>query len=97
MEVLHQRCAGIDVHRDGVVACARVVHGGEATSIGGKGWFMQPTILDGVSNEMRVAREEIFGPIASVIRVKDYEEALSVAAKTKKGETTEATRGNHNS
>ncbi|HEY7216291.1 MAG TPA: aldehyde dehydrogenase family protein [Thermoanaerobaculia bacterium] len=58
---------------------ARVVHGGEAASIGGKGWFMQPTILDGVSNDMKVAREEIFGPVLAVIPFKEVEEAVQLA------------------
>ncbi len=41
------------------------------------GFFMGPTILDNVSGEMRVAREEIFGPVLSVVRVKDLDEAIS--------------------
>jgi aldehyde dehydrogenase (NAD+) len=58
---------------------ARVVHGGEPVSIGGKGWFMEPTILDGVSNEMTVAREEIFGPVLSVIPFRDAGNAVELA------------------
>ena len=46
---------------------ARVAHGGEPATVGGKGWFMQPTVLDGVNNDMTVAREEIFGPVVVVI------------------------------
>src|SRR6185369_7557772 len=46
---------------------ARVVAGGAAADVGGKGWFMQPTILDGVGNDMVIAREEIFGPVLAVI------------------------------
>jgi malonate-semialdehyde dehydrogenase (acetylating)/methylmalonate-semialdehyde dehydrogenase len=41
-----------------------------------EGFFMGPTILDGVTGEMRVAREEIFGPVLSVVRVKDLDEAV---------------------
>jgi aldehyde dehydrogenase (NAD+) len=44
-----------------------------------KGMFVEPTIFDHVKPAMRVAQEEIFGPVLSVIRVKDYEEALRVA------------------
>src|SRR5882757_8192126 len=48
---------------------ARVVTGGEAARGGGldKGYFLKPTILDNVRNDMRVAREEIFGPVTSVL------------------------------
>ncbi len=41
-----------------------------------KGFFMGPTILDHVSGEMRVAREEIFGPVLSVVRVGNFDEAI---------------------
>ena len=44
-----------------------------------KGLFVAPTIFDHVNSKMRIAQEEIFGPVLSVIRVKDYEEALQVA------------------
>ncbi len=43
------------------------------------GYFFQPTILAGVSNSMRVAREEIFGPVVSVIKFRDDEEAVAIA------------------
>jgi acyl-CoA reductase-like NAD-dependent aldehyde dehydrogenase len=58
---------------------ARVAWGGEPADVGGKGWFMQPTILDGVSNEMLVAREEIFGPVLAVIPFADVQEAVEMA------------------
>ncbi len=44
-----------------------------------KGFFIQPTIFDRVTPDMRIAREEIFGPVLSVLRVKDFDEALLVA------------------
>ena len=43
---------------------------------------LQPALFTGVDNRMKIAREEIFGPVAAVIRVKDYDEALSVANDT---------------
>jgi len=43
------------------------------------GWFVEPTVFDRVTRDMRIAREEIFGPVLSVLRVKDFEEAMSVA------------------
>ncbi|GAO21502.1 aldehyde dehydrogenase DhaS [Alicycliphilus sp. B1] len=51
---------------------------GEAPECG-KGWFVQPTIFTGVRNEMRIAQEEVFGPVLSVIRFKDEEDALRIA------------------
>lgn len=43
------------------------------------GWFVEPTVFDRVTPEMRIAREEIFGPVLSVLRVKNFEEAMAVA------------------
>jgi (Z)-2-((N-methylformamido)methylene)-5-hydroxybutyrolactone dehydrogenase len=43
------------------------------------GWFYPPTVLDGVTNTMEVAREELFGPVLSVIRFTDEDEALTIA------------------
>ena len=51
----------------------------------GNGYFMHPAIFAGASNQMRVSREEIFGPMASVIKVADYDEALAVANDTEFG------------
>jgi len=58
---------------------ARVVAGGERQPVGGKGWFVQATVLDGVDNSMRVAQEEIFGPVLSVIRFDDLDDAVRKA------------------
>jgi len=49
------------------------------------GFYLQPALFVGVDNAMRIAREEIFGPVAAVIRVMDYEEALAVANDTPYG------------
>lgn len=46
------------------------------------GFYLSPTLFTETTNTMRINREEIFGPVASVIRVKDYEEALHVANDT---------------
>lgn len=56
---------------------ARCVLGGER--LARIGWFVQPTIFTGVTNQMRIAREEVFGPILSVIRFKDEADALRIA------------------
>jgi aldehyde dehydrogenase (NAD+) len=50
-----------------------------------KGYFVRPTVFDHVTPNMRVAREEIFGPVLSVLRVKDFEEALAVANDSEYG------------
>ncbi|HET9808612.1 MAG TPA: L-glutamate gamma-semialdehyde dehydrogenase, partial [Candidatus Limnocylindria bacterium] len=51
------------------------------------GYFVEPTIIAGVAPKARVAQEEIFGPVLSVIRVKDFDEALAVANGTAYGLT----------
>ncbi|MEY9590881.1 acyl-CoA reductase-like NAD-dependent aldehyde dehydrogenase [Bradyrhizobium yuanmingense] len=61
---------------------AKLVAGGELLKRELPGFYLAPALLTHVSNEMRVAREEIFGPIATVIRVKDYDEALELANDT---------------
>lgn len=43
------------------------------------GYFIEPTVFDHVTPDMRIAREEIFGPVLSILRVKDFEEAMIVA------------------
>ena len=50
-----------------------------------KGYFYQPTIFDKVDNRMKIAQEEIFGPVLSVIPFKTPEEALSIANDTMYG------------
>jgi acyl-CoA reductase-like NAD-dependent aldehyde dehydrogenase len=64
---------------------AEVVAGGERDSSLGDGYFVQPTVFTGVRNDMRIAREEIFGPVAAVIEVEDVDEAVSVANDTMYG------------
>ncbi|MEK7879019.1 MAG: aldehyde dehydrogenase family protein [candidate division NC10 bacterium] len=57
---------------------AKLVTGGGRAKIGnGKGYFIEPTIFDGVSNSMKIAREEIFGPVLSVIPFKDFETGVA--------------------
>src|SRR6266480_1293026 len=50
-----------------------------------KGYFVKPTVFDRVTPDMRIAREEIFGPVLSVMRVKDFEQAMEVANDTEYG------------
>jgi (Z)-2-((N-methylformamido)methylene)-5-hydroxybutyrolactone dehydrogenase len=60
---------------------ARLVTGGEAATTGdlAGGYFIQPTIFDNVRNSMRIAREEVFGPVLSVIAFDTEEEAIAIA------------------
>lgn len=66
---------------------AKMVCGGERASGDGldKGYFVKPTVFDFVTPEMRIAREEIFGPVLSVLRVKNFDEALQVANDSEYG------------
>jgi aldehyde dehydrogenase (NAD+) len=69
----------------GVDEGARLVHGGEQLTRATKGYYMAPAIFADTTPAMRINREEIFGPIAAVIRAKDYEEALAIANDTPYG------------
>jgi aldehyde dehydrogenase (NAD+) len=64
---------------------AEVAAGGGLAQDAGNGHYLRPTLLTGVRNEMRVAQEEIFGPVAGVIRVDGFDEALAVANDTNFG------------
>jgi acyl-CoA reductase-like NAD-dependent aldehyde dehydrogenase len=56
-----------------------VLGGGKATRPEcGDGWFVEPTIFTGVKNSMRIAQEEVFGPVLSVIPFKDEDEAVAI-------------------
>lgn len=58
---------------------AQCVLGGKARSDIGAGQFIEPTIFTGVRNDMRIAQEEVFGPVLSVIRFKDEADAIRIA------------------
>jgi alpha-ketoglutaric semialdehyde dehydrogenase len=64
---------------------AKLHWGGERLNRGTPGFYLQPALFTEANNTMRIAREEIFGPVASVIRVKDYDEALAIANDTEFG------------
>jgi aldehyde dehydrogenase (NAD+) len=61
---------------------AKLAFGGERLTRGTPGFYLQPALFTDATNEMRISREEIFGPVASVIRARDYEEALAMANDT---------------
>jgi acyl-CoA reductase-like NAD-dependent aldehyde dehydrogenase len=64
---------------------ARLAAGGKLLKRDAPGYYLSPALFTDVDNRMRVAQEEIFGPVATVIRVKDYLEALEVANDTQFG------------
>jgi acyl-CoA reductase-like NAD-dependent aldehyde dehydrogenase len=69
--------------RLGVQEGAKVVAGGDRRS--GKGYFFKPTILANVRNDMRIAQEEIFGPVGAVMAFDDIDEAVRLANSTRYG------------
>jgi len=74
------------VHRDKVASYidageaegGTVVVDGRTLKVEGNGFFLGPTLIDNVTAEMKVYKEEIFGPVLSVIRAKSYDEALNL-------------------
>ena len=69
--------------KDAVGKGAKVVLGGERHGNGGT--FFQPTLLTGVTTDMKIAREETFGPVAPLFRFKDETQAISMANDTEFG------------
>jgi succinate-semialdehyde dehydrogenase/glutarate-semialdehyde dehydrogenase len=71
-------------------------HGATALCGGGRplhlpdGWFYEPTVLTGITEEMRIFREETFGPVASLYRVADLDEAVALANDTPFGLSSNA-------
>src|SRR6185436_16844982 len=64
---------------------AKLVCGGERLKRDTDGYYMAPAIFTDTQQAMRINQEEIFGPVAAIIRVRDYEEALAVANATPYG------------
>ena len=62
-----------------------IAWGGERLNRDTKGHYLSPALVVGTNNAMRINREEVFGPVASVIKVVDYDEALQVANDTRFG------------
>ncbi|MFN3559984.1 MAG: aldehyde dehydrogenase family protein [Brevundimonas sp.] len=58
---------------------ARIVTGGDRLKLDKPGWYVQPTLIADTAADMRINNEEVFGPVASTIRVSSYEEALEIA------------------
>jgi betaine-aldehyde dehydrogenase len=65
---------------------AKVVVGGNGRPEGlEKGWYVQPTVFSGVTNDMRIAQEEIFGPVLAVIPFDDVDDAVRIANDSEYG------------
>ena len=73
---LEQNMRYVDIARN---EGGRVLTGGETLSLSTRGYYMAPTVIADTAPEMRINCEEVFGPVASTVRVKDYEEALAIA------------------
>jgi len=58
---------------------AKVAFGGQRVREASGGWFVEPTVFDGVGRDMRIAREEIFGPVLATISFDTVEEAVEIA------------------
>ena len=68
----------IDIAKGEGAKC--ILGGGPATKEEGGGkYFVKPTIFTGVDNKMRIAQEEVFGPVLSIIKFRDEEEAVAIA------------------
>ncbi|WP_296713772.1 aldehyde dehydrogenase [Rhodoblastus sp.] len=64
---------------------ARIVTGGQRATVAGRGSFIQPTVFDGVTPNMTIAREEIFGPVLSVMTFESEAEAVRLANDSRYG------------
>jgi succinate-semialdehyde dehydrogenase/glutarate-semialdehyde dehydrogenase len=65
---------------DAIAKGAKVLAGGAAVE--GPGWFYQPTVLSEITDDMRIVMEETFGPVASLYRITDRDEAIRIANQT---------------
>ncbi len=72
----------LDYIRIGQDEGAKLLAGGERLNRETPGFYLAPALFTEVDNKMRIAREEIFGPVATITRVKDYEAALAIANDT---------------
>jgi aldehyde dehydrogenase (NAD+) len=81
--------------QQGIDEGARLAAGGTGLPEGlSKGWFVKPTVFSDVSNDMTIAREEIFGPVLSIIPYEDEEEAIRIANDTPYGLSGYISSGN---
>jgi aldehyde dehydrogenase (NAD+) len=72
----------------GLAEGARATTGGRAASLGGgleSGYFVEPTVFADVTPDMRIAREEIFGPVITILKYETVDEAVALANNTEFG------------
>ncbi|MCW1431177.1 aldehyde dehydrogenase family protein [Novosphingobium sp. JCM 18896] len=74
---------------------ATLLHGGSARPDKGNGFFVEPTVFVDVTNDMRIAQEEIFGPVLVVIPFKDDEDAIRIANESSYGLSGGVSSGDH--
>jgi aldehyde dehydrogenase (NAD+) len=83
-----QRERVLELVRDGVADGARIVTGGQdAAGLPERGYFVAPTVVAGVPPESRLAQEEVFGPVLSIIPYQDEDEAVRIANQSRYGLT----------
>jgi len=70
---------------DTLAAGAKLVHGGRVLESLGSGWYIEPTIFDGVTPDMRLFREEVFGPVLAITTFETEDEAVRLANDTDYG------------
>jgi acyl-CoA reductase-like NAD-dependent aldehyde dehydrogenase len=75
----------LDYIRIGTQEGAKLVTGGQILNRATPGFYLAPALFTEATNSMRISREEIFGPVASVIRARDYDEALALSNDTEFG------------
>ncbi|MEV0444873.1 aldehyde dehydrogenase [Streptomyces spectabilis] len=80
-----QQRRSLDYIRIGQEEGAKILAGGGRPAGFDRGWYVEPTLLGGVDNSMRVAREEIFGPVICLIEYGDEEEAVRIANDSEYG------------
>lgn len=80
-----QLAQDLDYLKVGVAQGGNLRAGGTLVERDTEGHFLQPALITDTTNDMRINKEEVFGPVASVIRVKNYDEALEVANDTEFG------------
>jgi aldehyde dehydrogenase (NAD+) len=73
---LEQNLRYVDIARD---EGGKVMTGGEPLQLGKRGYYMAPTVIANTAPDQRINCEEVFGPVASTVKVRDYEEALEIA------------------
>ena len=80
-QISQEQCDRIMGYIDiGISEGANLLSGGKR--VGNKGYFIQPTIFDGVKDNMRIAKEEIFGPVMNILKFKDVDEVVQRGNKT---------------